>query len=288
MARHGKFKARTRRAPVARGNNISIVPNSDANPNSTDPAPQFTMQQEARNTETHGRSWSDSNLRHKAVLFVSAGRLEPTREEEDSQSPPDTDREDSTVAEAEQQEQDPDSGFFFDSKGQTVPDTGLPNPTIPSKLSDSDDSSEDEVVFTGRRKNTKPITIETSQNEIAKFVQSVSQPLQEAPEVIRVPREPSPISIQIEHTEKPAWPPEHDVDPMADYIANIDKDYYEEITGMKLDTSDEIDVEKAATQLDLSAASPTGPNKQLARSVNADQHVHGSEGESPVDGRLLT
>ena len=270
---------------MARGNALDISPTSNAKSIYTDPAPHFTMQQEARNTETHGRSWTDSNLRHKAVLFVSAGRLEPTREEEDNQIESDSAREDSTPAEAEKQAEDGDSLFFFDTKGQTVANTGLSNPTVPSNLSDADDSSEDEVVFTGRRKNTKPVTIETSQNEIEKFVQSVSQPIQEAPVIVPVPREPSPIPMQIEHTElhteKPAWPPEQDTDPLADYIANIDNDYYEEITGIRLESGDEIDVEKAATQLDLSAASPAGPNKQLSRSANG----HG--GESAVDGRLL-
>ncbi|KAJ5366928.1 hypothetical protein N7541_000869 [Penicillium brevicompactum] len=282
MARHGKFKARTRRAPVARGNALDISPISNAKSIYTDPAPHFTMQQEARNTETHGRSWTDSNLRHKAVLFVSAGRLEPTREGEDNRIESDSAREDSTPAEAEKQAEDGDSLFFFDTKGQTVANTGLLNPTVPSNLSDADDSSEDEVVFTGRRKNTKPVTIQTSQNEIEKFVQSVSQPLQEAPVIVPVSREPSPIPMQQEHTEmhteKPAWPPEQDTDPLADYIANIDNDYYEEITGIRLDSGDEIDVEKAATQLDLSAASPAGPNRQSNRSANG----HG--GESAVDG----
>ncbi|CAG7927883.1 unnamed protein product [Penicillium olsonii] len=268
MARHGKFKARTRRAPAR------------------DLTPQFTMQQEARNTETHGRSWSDSNLRHKAVIFVSSGRLEPTKEEQDEQIKSDSDREESPPDDMEQHAEESDGVFFLDSTKQAI-DTGLPDPVIQSESSDSDDSSEDEVVFTGRR-TARPVIIETKQTEIEKFVNSTSVSSQAALGTGSSLRGPSLVAAQIEqtelHTEKPAWPPEQQTDPLADYIANIEKDYYEEITGMKLDLGDDIDVERAATQLDLSATSPTGPERRPSRSPEAGRHVHGDSIASSPDG----
>ena len=257
------------------------------------------MQQEARNTETHGRSWLGSNLRHKAVLFVSAGSLEPTLEQEKDQTKPDTDQEescpiDTAVEKAEEKAgekaEDSDSAFFFDSKGQATANTGHPDPVIRSNLSDLDDSTEDEVVFTGRRKNANPVVIESHQNEIQEITQSASAFPQAAPTPDHIPQDPSPIAVQIEHiesyTEKPGWPPEEETDPLADYIANIDNDYYEEITGMKLDSEDGIDVEKAATQLNLSASSPAGSEFESPRSLVADRHMHTNKVESSVDGKF--
>lgn len=249
------------------------------------------MQQEARNTETHGRSWSDSNLRHKAVLFVSAGSLEPTKEE-DEQIKSDSDPEEPTPDEAEGQAGESDSLFFLDSTKQEI-DTGLPDPVIQTKQSDSDDSSEDEVVFTGRRKTAKPVIVETHQTEIEKFVHNTPSPLQTAQGPVPVPREPSPPVVQVEHThteslpESPTWPPKQQIDPIADYIANIDKDYYEELTGMKLDSDDDIGVEKAATQLDLSTASPAGSKRRSSRSLDAGQNAPSDNITTPVDGGIL-
>ncbi|CAI7576357.1 unnamed protein product [Penicillium glandicola] len=255
MARHGKFKARTRRAPMGR-----------------DPSPhQFTMQQEARNTETHQRSWSDSNLRHKAVQFVSAGRLEPTLEQTDEdQTKSDTDREEAKTDNISD-EKVHEVPFFFDSKGQGAIHTEHPDPVLQSKLSDIDDSSEDEVVFTGRR-NTKPVLIETHQNEIQEIVQTTTAAFMQISHTTldSAPRDPSPAATPTGlefDTERPDWPPEEETDPLADYIANIDNDYHEEVTGAKIDLESGIDVEKAATQLDLSASSPTGSEIESPRSL---------------------
>ncbi|KAF4769501.1 hypothetical protein HAV15_008325 [Penicillium sp. str.  len=260
MARHGKFKARTRRAPMGR-----------------DPSPhQFTMQQEARNTETHQRSWSDSNLRHKAVHFVSAGSLEPTLEQaEEEQTKSDTDREEPKTDNIQDKKASLEVPFVFDSKGQGVVHTEHPDPVLQSNLSDIDDSSEDEVVFTGRRRNTKPVLIETHQNEIQEIVQTTTVAFRQkshTPTLGSTPRDPSPAATPIDNpesnTERPDWPPEEETDPLADYIANIDNDYHEEVkSGAKIDLEGGIDVEKAATQLDLSAPSHTGSKIESPRSL---------------------
>ncbi|KAJ5857643.1 hypothetical protein N7455_008537 [Penicillium solitum] len=234
------------------------------------------MQQEARNTETHQRSWSDSNLRHKAVHFVSAGSLEPTLEQaEEEQTKSDTDREEPKTDNIQDKKASLEVPFVFDSKGQGVVHTEHPDPVLQSNLSDIDDSSEDEVVFTGRRRNTKPVLIETHQNEIQEIVQTTTVAFRQkshTPTLGSTPRDPSPAATPIDNpesnTERPDWPPEEETDPLADYIANIDNDYHEEVkSGAKIDLEGGIDVEKAATQLDLSAPSHTGSKIESPRSL---------------------
>lgn len=245
------------------------------------------MQQEARNTETHGRSWSDKNLRNKAVLFVSAGSLEPNRETDD-QIKSDSDREEPGPIEVEEEALDEDDVFFLDSRGQAAVNTGLENPLIRSNLSESDDSSEDEVVFTGRRKNAKPVVIETPQNEICEIFQKASA-LEPLTVPLPPPRVPSPTTVQIEHTESdtkdPIFPPEGDNDPLADYIENIDKDYLEELTGQKL-SRDVIDVRRAAAQLNLSPPRLARTRSHSPQLLGRSQHENPDEVESS-DGKSL-
>jgi hypothetical protein len=88
-------------------------------------------------------------------------------------------------------------------------------------------------------------------------------------------------------TDKPNWPPETDIDPIADYIANIDSDYHEEILkGTNADPEGGIDVEKAATQLDLSASSPDGLQREPTRSSLAEKQSDSHKVEASVDGKL--
>lgn len=238
------------------------------------------MQQEARNTETHQRSWSDNNLRHKAVHFVSAGSLEPTLEPtleqaDEEQTKSDTDQEEPKIDNISDEKANLEVPFVFDSKGQGVVHTEHPDPVLQSNLSDIDDSSEDEVVFTGRRRNTKPILIETHQNEIQEIVQTTTVAFRQkshTPALDFTPRDPSPAATSTDNfesnTERPDWPPEEETDPLADYIANIDNDYHEDVkSDAKIDLEGGIDVEKAATQLDLSASSPTGSKIESPRSL---------------------
>lgn len=201
------------------------------------------MQQQARNTEIHGRLWSNNNLRHKAVRFVSAGEVQRSEfenangkdQESQSQSErpyeePEADiQKPSTPPEVPQE-----SLFYFDSTGQTTPATGFPNPTIPFKSLDSDDTSEDEVVFTGRNNNSRPVVIETDGDELRKMLERTAS---QQPTVTGAP-EMEQITTQVDQTnisQSPAAPhvareplsPEAN-DPLADYIANIDHDYYDE------------------------------------------------------------
>ncbi|EKV16709.1 hypothetical protein PDIG_18980 [Penicillium digitatum PHI26] len=238
------------------------------------------MQQEARNTETHQRAWSDSNLRHKSVHFVSAGSLEPTLEPtleqaNEEQAKSDTDRENLNTDKLSDKKADPEVPFFFDSQGQGVVRTEHSDPVLQSSLSDIDDSSEDEVVFTGRRRNTVPVLLEIHQNEIQQISRTTTVAVVQKSHTLTLNpmlRDPSPAAITTDNlksnTERPDWPLEEEIDPIADYIANIDNDYHEEVTsGARIDLEGGIDVEKASTQLDLSASSPTSSKIGSPRSL---------------------
>ncbi|KAJ5288462.1 hypothetical protein N7478_001492 [Penicillium angulare] len=159
MARHGQSKAQRKRPPAV------------ARPS----PPRFTMQQEARNTETHLRSWTHSNLRHKAVEFVSAGQLRRNEHEVDQEDAGQKEILDQTPEPQSDRQSEPredaqDFAFFLDTKPKDVAQTGLPDPTVRADTPESDDS-EDEVVFTGRQNNQKPIVIKTDEAELREYLQ---------------------------------------------------------------------------------------------------------------------
>ncbi|KAJ5118522.1 hypothetical protein N7448_010229 [Penicillium atrosanguineum] len=281
MARHGKAKARVKRDPKM-----------------AKPSPhQFTMQQEALNTETHTRLWSNSNLRHKAVSFVSAGELKRSEIEvevevafEDA-SPDDRDKYaqiDSDPdaikleieASSDPNKDSPTGTFFFDSTGQQPIDTGLPNPTPRLDLSDSDDSSEDEVVFMGRKNNQKPTVIETDRNELQGILRTASE------------NHPTPVTLEIvtpthsnvspEHSQSPATPDgrqrrgfhEEENDPLADYIANMDRHYHTEDDAdsyVHIETEGGTGIGHTAANPGSSGSSITGPEIERAKAKNNDE-----------------
>ncbi|KAJ5377891.1 uncharacterized protein N7496_005300 [Penicillium cataractarum] len=268
MARHGKSKARAKRPP----------------PRVTTMSPhRFTMQQEARNTETHTRDWLSSNLRHKAVKFVKAGELQ--RSEFETKASP------AVASPPEPTQEDLERGFFFDATPQAVTDTGLPDPVLRTQLSDLDDSSEDEVVFTGRK---KPIVIETSQEELEVLLQV---PLKEPPTTQRGPASAEVPASQI-HRSEPSqdhaqsyakdirrWTREDEDNMLADYIANMDSDYHEEASRMQVELEGGIDVAQAATG---SQSPPTGldeagePLSQLDRTT-LDSAMKEAQVQSSID-----
>ncbi|KAJ5114585.1 hypothetical protein NUU61_000344 [Penicillium alfredii] len=245
---------------------------------------QFTMQQAARNTETHHRWWSNNNLRHKAVQFVSAGDLQPSefqdihREDREGCGPKEVNPE---QEETQTQDTNPlerthqDAMFFFDSAGSQATNTGLPDPAMRSRLSDSDDTSEDEVVFTGRQ-STRPAVIETKPDELREILQkttigtpamTLSTPPDRAPDPNRTRGTNPP-------TEKShASPSDVENETLADYIANMDSDYYDEDTcsNTHLEPEGGIDVHRATAQLDLST--PGSPDSQT-RTLNFTPKHH--------------
>ncbi|KAE8399336.1 hypothetical protein BDV37DRAFT_297786 [Aspergillus pseudonomiae] len=154
MTRHSKAKARIKRQKPTMKSSIDHQPG------------HLTMQQEARNTEGRNLWRTGSNLRHQGVRFVSAGNTQrdennereahegrgPWTEESNKQPP-------TRGAELKEDAQDlknepamPDAPFFIDSLGETGAHTGFADPVTALSLSECDNSSEDEIVFYGRRR----------------------------------------------------------------------------------------------------------------------------------------
>lgn len=251
------------------------------------------MQQEARNTETHSRIWANSNLRHKAVKFVSAGGIERNE-------PENADQEDrNTQSQSEPSYKEPEANiekpstpaegtqenlFYFDTTGQSTVATGFSDPTLQLKSLDSDDTSEDEVVFTGRRNYTKPVVIETDGDELREMLQKSAQ----KPAAISAPEmeqtttwaDQSEIDqgIAASHMVHALFSPEAN-DPLADYIANIDHGYHDETdeeppSHKQVNVHDGADVGPASEGLGVSDSSsvdgPQGvPSRTAGRYGNA-------------------
>lgn len=121
-------------------------------------------------------------------------------------------------------EEAPEELFFFDSVGQAVPDTGLPNPTI-ADPDQSDETSEDEVVFTGR--NSKPIIIESDIQEL-RSIHGLQEPeIKTTAKTEELTLRNKDSRSQRKQPKQPRqrhqWSPEND-DILADYIANMDQD----------------------------------------------------------------
>lgn len=204
------------------------------------------MQEEARNTETHHRLRDNGNLRSKAVTFVRAGELQRSEFENVDQDVV----EDEKVTETEPQphpqtecaiatepiieevsaKKEEEPLFVLDSVGESVPDTGLSDPAPLADPDHSDDSSEDEVVFTGR--NNKPIVIETDESDL-RILQNLQEPTPQCAPVLQteeltlLTQEPRPTPAQSRRKpparERFKWSPDND-DILADYIANMDQD----------------------------------------------------------------
>ncbi|KAL2824723.1 hypothetical protein BDW59DRAFT_81477 [Aspergillus cavernicola] len=212
------------------------------------------MQQEARNTG--GRSlWRfDIQLRHQAVQFVSAGNLEPAQEI--STKPIDKDI--STTGTALTTEE------RYDSATETTPDCRLypnfpsanktmPRPALPVRMRScsSEDSSEDEIVFRGRRSRPESISRFSSHGVADADLEgeldgeppaytrqhvdtAVDAPLDSAVSISS--RESSPSFIRIENNPAIRSHGITDEDEiLADYIANIDDGSEDEDSSSSID-----------------------------------------------------
>jgi len=264
------------------------------------------MQQEALNTETHTRLWSSSNLRHKSVKFVSAGELERSEFEDTGLDDPGEPGQTETAAEATKPEievmpvpsNDTLAGiFFFDSTGQQTIDTGLPNPTPRSEPSVSGDSSEDEVVFMGRRNNQKPIVIKTDNNELQEILYTASEN-HSPPVTLDVNNTPTYSDVLPEPSQSPTASDvrqrrgshEEVNDPLADYIANMDRHYHTEDDAdsfVHIEAEGGIGVGHAPADPGSSDLSTINREAKLARVRAKDddeaQFQSSIDGESPDD-----
>ena len=248
------------------------------------------MQQEARNTETHTRDWLGSSLRYKAVVFVKAGELQrsefETVDQADQQShgPPGDDQKSPSPAPdgpLEPLQEDIECGFFFDNTPQDVTDTGLPDPIPRTPWSDPDDSSEDEVVFTGRR--TRPNVIETSKEELQVILQA---PLAE-PVTLPEPITADPPMRRISQTQSSRkrsessaqdtrrWTREDEDNMLADYIAHMDADYREGLSShLEVKVEGGIDVADAATEEKLDQEE-AGESLAVAKEAQVQSSIDG-------------
>ncbi|OGM39765.1 putative R3H and G-patch domain protein [Aspergillus bombycis] len=260
MARHSKAKARIKRQKPTTKSNIDHQ------------LGHLTMQQEARNTEGRNLWRTGSNLRHQGVRFVSAGNTQrdennegEAREgdgpwtEENNKQPPTRGTE--SKEDAQDLKNEPamrNAPFFIDLSGEIGAHTGLADPITALSLSESDNSSEDEVVFYGRRRlEERPrIIVEDHAVKAAKTSYHSSKDLESPPEA-RLPAPDSKVCLVsdgISTYELPQRSPptaenigqtktvmpygekiaqetsenEND-DILADYIANMAEHYYADL-----------------------------------------------------------
>lgn len=265
------------------------------------------MQQEARNTETHHQWWTTS-LRHKAVQFVSAGDLEPSDElkdphlaaqvdQADKQTETETERRE-TGGEPEPTKDDSMPMFFIDRTGQKIEDKRFPDPEPLLDRSDLDTSSEDEVVFSGRRKcppsppysSNRPVRVETTGDELREFLDtSADRPLTSATPRTETAHADQTRDIQpTSHAGSKAnqlWKlySQQEDDMIADYIANMDSDYCDEDTHSTLpETEGGITVGKTTTQQDLSVQVPMEPSGHPITQGENESEIHV---QSSIDGK---
>lgn len=263
------------------------------------------MQQEARNTETHTRDWQGTALHKKPVNFVRAGELQrsefETVDKADAESEGqagDGAKESSpaVVSRPEPTQENTEFGFFFAATPQTVTDTGLPDPIIRTQLSDLDDSSEDEVVFTGRKTGTRPIVIETSKEELRELLHAPqTEPLtiQHGPTAADVPARRNPRSEPSQNREQPhtqdtrKWTREDEDNMLADYIANMDTDYQEDIIShMQVELEGGIDVAQAVADSKSSAHDHDETGQPLTQLDPArPENVSKEAVQSSIDGK---
>lgn len=238
---------------------------------------------------------------------MSAGELPPTEfkdraetrqaEPELRQAGPKTDDEAGPNNDAEE------TLFFLDSTGQQVDSTGFPDPKLPSDLSATASSSEDEVVFTGRKilahqarfTNDRPICVETVQDEpreilditgaefsprVAPAITATVQPDQSTD---LIPKSNAKPRMARKRSQKG----QEEDELIADYIANIDSDYYEDDAQIKTHHKAEggIEVDRASVppdSPDLRSAEP-----RIESSESPLQHSRTrDESEADVQGSI--
>ncbi|KAJ5885326.1 hypothetical protein N7495_009836 [Penicillium taxi] len=126
---------------------------------------------------------------------------------------------------------DGDNLFFIDTIGQSV-HTGLPDPVV-CPHTDSEESSEDEIVFTGRN-HPRPTVMETDPGELWNCLEPpasrrVKRPITSEREYSRLEQVETRVKPQARQRQQQRhkWSPD-DHDMLADYIANIDHEYSED------------------------------------------------------------
>lgn len=130
------------------------------NPQTGENPGYLSMQQEARNTGCRNLWHSNSQLRHQTVQFVSAGNLEQSQEHKPASIAEEPSRNGESHMGGETSELIPNDfcGYQSDSSpaNENVAMTGSPGLPVRLRPLSPTDSSEDEVIFRGRRTRSKP------------------------------------------------------------------------------------------------------------------------------------
>ncbi|XHG09166.1 hypothetical protein AWENTII_012245 [Aspergillus wentii] len=251
MARHSKTKARIKRE--------NVMVKAHTGP----PLHKFTMQQEARNTEGRNLWSSGTNLRHKAVQFVSASDLQPEGAEDHvnqetsqglhGQITASKKNNNDTNGTLDHEDNTENGVFSLDLPGESVTDTGLPDQVLQLPPAPQEESSEDEVVFLGRNKNTQhmPCGDEVTSSEM--FMPSHYQRRRRSTN-IQPEDDRNYIGLK-QHSARKGKQRDLQEDEngiLADYIANMDNDYQE------LYNPSDMDTESAAMEHSNSTSSTAG------------------------------
>ncbi|QMW46157.1 hypothetical protein G4B11_009612 [Aspergillus flavus] len=256
MARHSKAKARIKKQKPTMKFSIG----------------HLTMQQEARNTEGRNLWRTGSNLRHQGVRFVSASN--PQRDEnnegeareEDALRPEENNKQPliggveskEDAQELKNESATCNASFFIDLSGESAGHTGLADPITALSLSERDSSSEDEIVFHGRRRlEERPRIIveghamkaDKTNHHSPKELESPHEarlpapdyrvcPVSDGTSTYELPQRTPPIAESIEQTKTVMPCTEkvtqeaseiEDDDILADYIANMAEHYCADI-----------------------------------------------------------
>ncbi|PWY66162.1 R3H and G-patch domain protein [Aspergillus eucalypticola CBS 122712] len=222
----------------------------------------FTMQQEARNTEGRSLWRTGSSLRHQTVRFVSAQDIDRESETQPSPSSIEISAPEESLETRTTQNCDQATATFLSEPRPGTEDSPLCVELLDefesTAISDSmkhiskkshDDSSEDEVVFRGRRHQygegrSHPSDIRTqkviagsqqpraSEHSKLDFLSSNSEPKSllapKPPQTETCPQEmddsPNYFSLTSDKRRRKKWKRDDD-DILADYIDNIDTEY---------------------------------------------------------------
>ncbi|KAL2839759.1 hypothetical protein BJX68DRAFT_195715 [Aspergillus pseudodeflectus] len=194
------------------------------------------MQEEARNTEGRSLWRTDTQLRHRAVQFVSAGNIEPAQKSDSTSTP----SEDGQI-QCPEPDHEPTAEVQLDTENKPMTDsitavTTVLRPTVQQRSPTPEDSSEDEVVFRGRRNRKESYLVKPVQNilttpgsqEDAPCEPALNVPDHGASTDVSGPRiassiNESPDYIQIDDYAMYRDSETSDEDQiLADYIANMD------------------------------------------------------------------
>ncbi|KAH8661350.1 hypothetical protein BGZ60DRAFT_433175 [Tricladium varicosporioides] len=185
-ARRGKASKFSRGGRGGRSNGFDSPSMSYEESSTSKSHKDFTLQDEARNTERHHSFWNnDQRLRHSKVNFISAGKLETQEEGRKSE---DQDENESALAKMSlgsvpketlqgrfgheesplYNSNPPDDtaegtiplSFILDTVGTTPINTSLPSPHVRATSPTPSNSSEEIILFRGRDRNGRSLSKE--------------------------------------------------------------------------------------------------------------------------------